>query len=72
MDFKFPDVGEGIHEGEIVKWLVGDGDSVKENQNIVQVETDKSVVDLPSPASGTVSNISKKEGETVKVGEVLS
>lgn len=71
VDFKFPDVGEGIQEGEIVKWLVSDGDTVKENQNIVQVETDKSVVDLPSPASGTISNISKKEGDTVNVGEVL-
>ncbi len=69
-DFKFPDVGEGIQEGEIVKWLVKEGDSVKENQNIVQVETDKSVVDLPSPKTGKITRIAAKSG-TVKVGGVL-
>ena len=70
-DFKFPDVGEGIQEGEVVKWLVKEGDIVKENQNIVQVETDKSVVDLPSPESGAISKIAVKEGEKIKVGGVL-
>ena len=70
-DFKFPDVGEGIQEGEVVKWLVKEGDTVKENQNIVQVETDKSVVDLPSPESGAISKIAVKEGEKIKVGGVL-
>ena len=70
-DFKFPDVGEGIQEGEIVKWLVKVGDTVKENQNLVQVETDKSVVDLPSPEAGKITSISAKAGQTVKVGGVL-
>ena len=57
MEFKFPDVGEGITEGEIVKWLVKEGDFVKADQNIVQVETDKAVVDLPSPVSGKILKI---------------
>ena len=70
-DFKFPDVGEGIQEGEVVKWLVKEGDDVKEDQNIVQVETDKAVVDLPSPKTGKILKIYKKEGETIKVGETL-
>lgn len=71
MQFKFPDVGEGITEGEIVEWLVKEGDVVKEDQTIVKMETDKAVVDLPSPASGVVLKIYKKEGQTVKVGEAL-
>lgn len=70
-DFKFPDVGEGIQEGEVVKWLVKEGDTVKENQNLVQVETDKSVVDLPSPEAGKITSIAAKAGQTVKVGGVL-
>jgi pyruvate dehydrogenase E2 component (dihydrolipoamide acetyltransferase) len=71
MEFKFPDVGEGIAEGEIVKWLVSVGDTVKADQNIVQVETDKAVADLPAPISGKITKINFKEGETVKVGEIL-
>lgn len=70
-EFKLPDIGEGLEEGEIVKWLVKEGDTVKADQNIVQIETDKAVADLPSPASGTILKIHHKEGETVKVGEVL-
>ena len=56
-EFKFPDVGEGITEGEIVKWLVKEGDKVKENDIIVQIETDKAVVDIPSPKSGKIIKI---------------
>ena len=70
-DFKFPDVGEGITEGEIVKWLVKPGDMVKEDQTIVQVETDKAVVDLPSPKTGKILKLYFKEGETIKVGQTL-
>jgi len=64
-------VGEGIAEGEIVKWLVKEGDVVKEDQNIVQIETDKAVVDIPSPKSGKILKINFKEGATIKVGETL-
>ena len=48
--FNFPDVGEGIHEGRVVEWLVAEGDTVAEDQALVKVETDKAVVELPSPA----------------------
>ncbi len=70
-NFVFPDVGEGIQEGEIVKWLVKPGDLVKAAQTIVQVETDKAVADLPAPVSGKILKINFKEGQTVKVGQTL-
>ncbi len=53
-EFKMPDLGEGLTEGEIVKWLVKEGDSVEDGQIFVQVETDKAVVDIPSPRKGVV------------------
>jgi pyruvate dehydrogenase E2 component (dihydrolipoamide acetyltransferase) len=64
-------VGEGIHEGTIVKWHFKEGEAVKADQTIVEVETDKAIVELPSPASGTVLKRNFKEGDVVKVGEVL-
>lgn len=70
-EFKFPDVGEGIHEGEIVKWRVKVGDSVKEDQPLVEMETAKAIVELPSPKSGTVLALLGKEGEVVHVGATL-
>ncbi len=70
-EFKFPDVGEGITEGEIVKWLVKEGDSVTQDQPIAQVETDKAIVTIPSPVSGTISKLHHKEGDTINVGEVI-
>ncbi len=70
-NFKFPDVGEGIHEGTVVKWLIKEGDKVKADQAMVEVETDKAIVELPAPTSGTVLRRNFKEGEVVKVGEVL-
>ncbi len=68
---KFVDIGEGITEGRVQKWLVNDGDSVKEDQPIVQIETDKAVVNLPSPINGKV-RIGAKENATVKVGDVIA
>ena len=70
-DFKFPDVGEGISEGEIVKWHVKVGDVVKQDQVIVEIETDKAIVEIPSPKAGKITKINGKEGQTVKVGSVL-
>lgn len=70
-DFKFPDVGEGITEGEVVKWLVKEGDKVEEDQALVEVETDKAVVEIPSPYSGVVQKIHAKAGDIVKVGQTL-
>ncbi len=71
MDYKFPDLGEGVTEGEIKKWLVKEGDSVAKDQALAEVETDKAVVEMPSPVAGTVLKMNHKEGDLVKVGEVL-
>ncbi|MBS3144281.1 2-oxo acid dehydrogenase subunit E2 [Candidatus Woesearchaeota archaeon] len=71
MDFKFPDVGEGITEGEIVQWLVKEGDMVKQDQVLVKVETDKAVVDIPSPVAGKVAKILVAQGKVVNVGQVM-
>lgn len=70
-EFKFPDVGEGITEGELVKWLVAEGDSVKVDQHICEVETDKAVVEMPSPKAGKIQKLLFKAGDTIKVGEVF-
>ncbi len=70
-EFKFPDIGEGVEEGKIVKWFLKEGDFVKEHQVVGEVETDKAVAEIPSPFEGTILKINFKEGETVKVGEVL-
>jgi len=70
-EFKLPDLGEGIHEGELIKWLIKEGDKVEEHQNIAQVETDKALVEVPSPKTGTILKLHHKEGETLKVGDTL-
>src|ERR687885_749926 len=66
--FKLPDLGEGLTEGEILKWLVQPGDSVKLNQPIAEVETAKAAVELPSPYAGRVTELHFEEGSTVDVG----
>ena len=71
-EFKFPDVGEGITEGTIVKWKVKENDDVKADQIIAEVETDKAVVEIPSPRKGTILKLYHKEGEVINVGEVLA
>jgi pyruvate dehydrogenase E2 component (dihydrolipoyllysine-residue acetyltransferase) len=71
-EFKFPDVGEGIAEGEIVRWLVKEGDSVKEDQDLLEVETDKALITLNSPYTGKVTRLHGKEGDIIKVGDVLT
>ena len=71
-DFTFPDVGEGIAEGEIVRWLVKEGDWVKEDQELVEVETDKAVVTINSPYTGKIAKLHGREGQIVKVGELLT
>ena len=70
-EFKLPDIGEGIHEGEIVKWLVKEGDFVREDQPMVEVMTDKATVEIPAPRAGKILKLNAKEGEVVKVGSVL-
>ncbi len=71
-EFKFPDVGEGIAEAEIVRWLVKEGDSVKEDQDLLEVETDKALLTLNSPYTGKITKLHGKEGEIIKVGDVLT
>lgn len=70
-DFKLPDLGEGITEGEIRKWLVKEGDAIEEHQTILEIETDKAIVEVPSPKKGKILRINKEEGDIAKVGEVL-
>jgi len=70
-EFRLPDIGEGVAEGEVVKWLVKEGADVKENQPLVEIMTDKVNVEIPSPRKGTILKLMAKEGGTVKVGQVL-
>ena len=70
-EFKLPDLGEGIHEGEIIQVLVSAGDHVEEDQPILEVETDKATVEIPSPFGGTVQEIRVQKGDLVHVGDVL-
>jgi len=70
-EFHLPDIGEGVAEGEVVKWLVKEGDEVKENQPLVEIMTDKVNVEIPSPKQGTIQKLMAKEGEVVKVGQAL-
>ena len=69
--FNFPDVGEGIHEGRVVEWLVAEGDVVAEDQPLLKVETDKAVVELPSPYAGTVLRLHAAADATIFVDEPL-
>lgn len=70
-EFKLPDIGEGIHEGEIVKWHIQSGDVVEEDQIIVDVQNDKAVVEIPSPVAGKVVDVKVSEGTVSVVGDVL-
>src|SRR6266849_4729284 len=70
-EFKLPDLGEGMHEAEITRWLVKPGDTIKLDQPMVEVETDKALVEIPSPVSGRISDIRVLAGQVAKVGEVL-
>ncbi|KAF1292105.1 dihydrolipoyllysine-residue acetyltransferase [Candidatus Enterococcus leclercqii] len=69
--FKLPDIGEGIAEGEIVKWFVKPGDTIKEDDTLLEVQNDKSVEEIPSPVTGTVKNVLVPEGTVAQVGDVL-
>jgi pyruvate dehydrogenase E2 component (dihydrolipoamide acetyltransferase) len=70
-EFRLPDLGEGMHEAEIRRWLVKPGDSVKLDQPMLEVETDKAVVEIPAPVSGRVAEIKVPEGKVAQLGEVL-
>src|SRR5579883_1033574 len=70
-ELKLADLGEGMHEAEIVEWLVKEGDTVRLDQPIVRVETDKAIVEIPSPVAGRIREMLFQPGQTAKVGEVL-
>ena len=70
-EFKLPELGEGIHEGEIVKWHVKPGEAVEEDQIIVEIQNDKAVVEVPSPVSGIVKELVAPEGKVCVVGETM-
>ncbi len=71
IEFKLPDIGEGVTEGEIVSWLVKAGDAVAEDQDMVEVMTDKATVTIGAPAAGKVAEVKAQEGDTVPVGQVI-
>jgi pyruvate dehydrogenase E2 component (dihydrolipoamide acetyltransferase) len=70
-EFKLPDLGEGLTEGEIARWLVSEGQEVAEDDPLVEIQTDKTTVEIPSPAAGKVARILVEEGQVVPVGTVL-
>jgi len=70
-EFKLPDLGEGLTEGEVARWLVAEGQEVAEDDPLVEIQTDKTTVEIPSPAAGTVARIMVAEGQVVPVGTVL-
>jgi len=70
-EFKLPDVGEGVAEGELVRWLVSEGDTVGEDQPVAEVETDKAQVEVPAPVNGTVRTLHWDEGDVVPVGDLF-
>ena len=70
-EFKLPDLGEGLTEGEIARWLVAEGQEIAEDDPLVEIQTDKTTVEIPSPAAGKVAQILVEEGQVVPVGTVL-
>ncbi|MBC7743169.1 MAG: pyruvate dehydrogenase, partial [Bdellovibrionaceae bacterium] len=70
-DVKLPELGEGVSEGELVKWLVKPGDVVKPDQTVAEIMTDKATVEVPSPVAGTVKELKFKPGQIIKVESVL-
>ncbi|HEY3347481.1 MAG TPA: dihydrolipoamide acetyltransferase family protein [Nitrospirota bacterium] len=71
-EFKFPDIGEGLTEGEIVEWKVKPGDKVADHQTILEVETDKAVAEVPSPKAGYIVSLKGGPGDIINVGEVIA
>ena len=71
-EFKLPEVGEGIESGTVVGILVAVGDTVEKDQPVLELETDKAVVEVPSSVAGVVEAINVKENEEAKVGQVIS
>ncbi|MBU0741501.1 2-oxo acid dehydrogenase subunit E2, partial [bacterium] len=71
-EFKLPDLGEGIHEGEVLKWHVQPGDTIAEDAPLVDVETDKAAVTIPSPRGGKIVTVVGEVGDVVETGQVIA
>jgi 2-oxoisovalerate dehydrogenase E2 component (dihydrolipoyl transacylase) len=71
MDFRLPELGEGVYEAELVSWLVKTGDSVKRGQNLLEAMTDKASMEVPSPFAGTIESLAAEPGRQIKVGDVV-
>src|SRR4051812_50193345 len=71
MNFPLPEIGEGVYEAELVRWLVAPGDAVKRGQNLLEVMTDKATMEVPSPFVGTVTALRAEPGQKVKIGDPL-
>src|SRR6476646_1322067 len=70
-EFKLPELGENLYQGDLVRLMIAPGATVSEGQPVIELETDKAVVEVPSSISGTVKDILVKQGEKVKVGQVV-
>ena len=70
-EFRLPDIGEGLTDAEVVRWLVEVGDPIGIDQPLVEVETAKAVTDIPSPYAGVVLHLGAPVGSTINVGEIL-
>ena len=71
IEFKLPEIGENIEQGDLVRLMIAPGATVSEGQAVMELETDKAVVEVPSSVSGTVKDIRVKEGDKIKVGQVI-
>src|SRR6266852_3617839 len=71
IEFKLPELGENIEQGDLVRLMVAPGAAVSEGQSVMELETDKAVVEVPSSVTGTVQEIHVKEGDKIKVGQVI-
>ena len=70
-EFKLPDLGEGVESGEVARVLVSEGDQIEAEQTILELETDKALVEVPAPAPGKILSVQVEDGDTVPVGAVL-
>src|SRR5262245_20272268 len=71
MDFALPEIGEGVYEAELIRWLVEPGATVKGGQPLAEVMTDKATMEVPSPFAGAVTDLRVQPGQTIKVGQVV-
>jgi pyruvate dehydrogenase E2 component (dihydrolipoamide acetyltransferase) len=71
MEFRLPELGEGVNEGELVKWRIKEGEQVRDDQPLCEIMTDKATIEIPSPFSGTIRQLVAKEGEIVKVHQLM-